>query len=129
MKKLLCMSCAVLLSACGDRETPAPDVVVADLVLVNGNVVTVDDVLPRASAVAVSGDRILAVGDDATVRGYAGPATEVIDLEGRIVVPGFIEGHGHYTSFGKPSSDCPLSLSTAIFNSSVPIEKSVFGPI
>jgi len=94
------MSCAVLLSACGDRETPAPDVVVADLVLVNGNVITVDDVLPRASAVAVSGDRILAVGDDATVREYAGPATEVIDLEGRTVVPGFIEGHGHYTSFG-----------------------------
>ena len=70
------------------------------MVLTNGNVVTVDDALPRSEAVAITGDRITAVGTAADIFPYIGDQTEVIDLEGKTAIPGFIEGHGHYTSFG-----------------------------
>ena len=90
----------VLLSflvACGDPDNAGPT---ADLLLVNADVVTVDDDRPRAQAVAVSGHRILAVGTDDEMLAYRGDDTEVIDLGGQMLIPGFIEGHGHYTSFG-----------------------------
>jgi len=80
-----------------DAEEAGP---VADLLLVNADVVTVDDALPRAEAVAIAGDRILDVGSSEAMSRYRGEDTEVIDLEGLMVIPGFIEGHGHYTSFG-----------------------------
>lgn len=72
----------------------------ADLVLRGGRVVTVDEALPEAEAVAIRGDRILFVGSDADVEAYTGPATEVIDLAGRLAIPGFIEGHGHLMGLG-----------------------------
>lgn len=90
--------CVIFLFACGDQSDQA--VSPADLVLRNGNVLTVDEDNPRAEAVAVSGDRIIAVGSNADVEALIGVATIVIDVTGRTVVPGFIEGHGHYMSFG-----------------------------
>jgi predicted amidohydrolase YtcJ len=63
-------------------------------------VVTVDDALPGAEAIAVVGDRILFVGTDEEAETYRGPDTEVIDLEGRLTIPGFIEGHAHFMSLG-----------------------------
>ena len=83
----------------------------ADLVLVNGSVVTVDSQRPRAEAVAVRGDRIIAVGTSAEIRRLTGPGTRVIDLAGRLLIPGFIEGHGHYTGLGE--SKLVLDLTTA----------------
>jgi predicted amidohydrolase YtcJ len=85
------------LSGCGGKEAGPP---AADLVLLNGNVVTVDPAQPTAHAIAVTGDRITAAGSTDSIRPYIGTATEVIDLEGQTAIPGFIEGHGHYTSFG-----------------------------
>ncbi len=73
----------------------------ADLVLKNGHVVTVDDRRPEAQAVAVTGDRIVAVGSDAEIAGYVGPRTKVIDLNGRLAIPSFIEGHGHFLGVGE----------------------------
>jgi predicted amidohydrolase YtcJ len=67
----------------------------ADLVIANAAVVTVDDRLPRASALAVDGDRIVWVGDDADVGDRIGPRTEVIDAGGASVVPGFVDSHNH----------------------------------
>ena len=72
----------------------------ADLVLVNGKIVTVDDDRPVARALAVRGDTIVAVGGDEKVRSYVSGNTRVIDLEGRLAVPGFVEGHGHFMSLG-----------------------------
>lgn len=72
-----------------DSETPS-------LILLNGRVFTAapgDD--GRATAVAVSGDRIAAVGDDRAVSALAGPGAEVIDLAGKSVLPGFHDGHLH----------------------------------
>jgi hypothetical protein len=73
----------------------------ADLVLRNGHVVTVDEKLPEAEAVAVRGDRIVAVGTDAQVARLVGPRTRVIDLRGRLAMPAFIEGHGHLLETGE----------------------------
>lgn len=78
---------------------PAPDP--ADLVLVGGNVVTLDPARPRAEALAVKGDRIAAVGTDEEIRRLVGPATRVLDLGGRLAVPGLIEGHAHFLSLGQ----------------------------
>ena len=72
----------------------------ADLVLLGGRVVTVDPEWPEAEAVAVRDGRIAAVGTTAEIEATAGPDTEVIELEGRLAIPGFIEGHGHFMGVG-----------------------------
>ncbi len=72
----------------------------ADLLLINAEVVTVDEDMPQAEAVAVEGDRILAVGSTEEMLAYRGDDTDVVDLNGQMLIPGLIEGHGHYTSFG-----------------------------
>ncbi|HEY7699392.1 MAG TPA: amidohydrolase, partial [Vicinamibacteria bacterium] len=73
----------------------------ADLVLRNGKVVTVDESRPEASAVAVRGGKIAAVGGDEEIETYIGPETEVLDLGGQLAIPGFIEGHGHFMGLGQ----------------------------
>src|SRR5260370_34269435 len=72
----------------------------ADLVLRNGKVVTMDSAKPAAQAVAVTRGRIEAVGTNAEIGKYIGPSTHVIDLSGKLTIPGFIEGHGHFTGLG-----------------------------
>ena len=100
MRFAFMIGCAATLIACGPAPDTEPSHPVADLVLTNGNVITVDDQNPSAQAVAAIGDRIFAVGSSVGIAAYIGDATEVIDLGGRTAIPGFIEGHGHYTSFG-----------------------------
>jgi predicted amidohydrolase YtcJ len=73
----------------------------ADLVLTGGKVVTVDGNVPQGEAIAINGYTITAVGSSREISAYIGDNTEVIDLEGRLVIPGFIEGHGHFTSLGR----------------------------
>ena len=77
-----------------------PESLYADTILVNGTVITVDDARPTAEAVALKGDRILYVGSNEEVRQCAGRATRVIDVGGKTVLPGFIEPHTHFMSFG-----------------------------
>ena len=96
----------VLLAACQPGGTEY-----ADLVLTGGKVVTVDDALPEAEALAVTGYTITAVGTNEEIAGHVGPSTEVVELDGRLVIPGFIEGHGHYMSLGR--SKMILDLTTA----------------
>lgn len=74
---------------------------VADLVLTNGKVVTMDPSLPEAEALAVRGHTVLAVGSSEEISALIGPQTTTIDLEGRLAVPGFVEAHGHYMSLGR----------------------------
>jgi len=71
-----------------------------NLVLVSGRVLTVDPRFSTAEAVAVGAGRILAVGRDADVRALAGPATRVIDLRGRTVLPGINDSHLHGAAYG-----------------------------
>jgi predicted amidohydrolase YtcJ len=88
--------CALVLSALAAGGCAAgPAVEPADLVLRNGHVVTVDSAQPEAQAVAVRGHAIVAVGSNDDIASYIGSGTEVIDLGGRLLIPGLIEGHGH----------------------------------
>jgi predicted amidohydrolase YtcJ len=68
----------------------------ADLLLVNGKIITVDDRFTIAQALAIKGERIVAVGSNADIERLKGPATRVIDLERRSVIPGLIDNHAHY---------------------------------
>jgi predicted amidohydrolase YtcJ len=68
----------------------------ADTIMVNGKIVTVDDRFTIAQAVAIKGSRIVAVGRNGDVRKLAGAGTREIDLEGRTVIPGLIDGHSHW---------------------------------
>ena len=83
----------------------------ATLVLTNGRIVTVDSARPEAQAVAIAGDRIIAVGSSTEIQRYVTRATRVIDLRGQLAVPGFIEGHGHWMGLGQ--SKLQLDLTTA----------------
>ena len=100
---------SILIAACEPAADSAMEP--ADLVLTGGKVVTVDDALPEAEAVAVTGYTITAVGTSEEIAGYVGPSTEVIELAGRLVIPGFIEGHGHYMALGE--SKLTLDLNNA----------------
>jgi len=79
--------CLLMISAAG---------LAADIVLVNGKIVTVDDRFTIAQAMAIKGQRILAVGTSADIRKLAGSATRVIDLKGKTVIPGLIDNHSHW---------------------------------
>lgn len=68
---------------------------VADLIVTNARVLTMDPDAPRAAAVAIAGEHILAVGGADRIAGLAGPATRIIDAAGRTLLPGFFEGHVH----------------------------------
>ena len=72
----------------------------ADLVLINGDVYTLDEARPAAEAIAVRGERIAVVGSNAEAEALVGPDTRVIDLDGAFVSPGFNDGHVHVESTG-----------------------------
>ena len=72
-----------------------------DLVLRNGVVSTMDPGWPEAEAVAIAGDRVVAIGTNRAVDSLATAHTEIIGLGGAFVMPGFIEGHGHFTGLGR----------------------------
>ena len=103
--------CACLYLGCSTTK-PSPS---ATLVLLNGNFFTADTLCPRATAVAVHGDTIMYVGDNAGARALAGPATEILDLAGAFAMPGFIEGHGHFAGLGKSLENLNL-MGTAGWN-------------
>ncbi len=72
----------------------------ADMLLINGNIYTVAEQQPKAEAVAVSGGRIVAVGRTDEILKWKGDGTHVLDLDGKTVTPGFIEGHAHFMGLG-----------------------------
>src|SRR5262245_29664820 len=72
----------------------------ADLILTNANLITLNPRLRRATALAIRGERILAVGDDRGITALASPHTRRIDLAGKTVVPGFIDSHIHMLWYG-----------------------------
>jgi predicted amidohydrolase YtcJ len=84
----------------------------ADLIIQGGRMVTMDQRAAEVEAIAVRGDRILAVGSKSQIASHAGPETRTIQLQDeQLVIPGFIEGHGHFLSLGE--SKMALDLTTA----------------
>jgi hypothetical protein len=86
---------ALALTARAGAQAPAPD-----LILHHARIYTALDAHPEAAALAIRGDRLVAVGSDAEILALEGPATRVLDLAGRTVVPGLTDAHGHFTNLG-----------------------------
>ncbi|MGH7466694.1 MAG: amidohydrolase [Longimicrobiales bacterium] len=125
---------------------PSPDndevVTMADVIYVGGNVVTVNEAQPSAEAVAVKNGRILAVGSKDEVLRHQDDGTQMIDLRGRTLVPGFVDGHSRITTYvnlqGWPELAPPPSgdvegiddivarLRNYIVNHAVPAGQAVF---
>lgn len=79
----------------------------ADLVLRGGKIVTLETPA-TAEALAARAGKIVAVGTDQQIQSYIGPSTQVIDLKGRLAVPGLIEGHGHFMGLGASKMELNL---------------------
>jgi len=80
----------------------------ADMVLINGNIVTMNPDQPKAKATAIKDGKFVAVGTNQQILPYMGKATTKIDLKGKTVVPGFIDTHVHGASFGRSLSQIDL---------------------
>jgi len=81
-------------------EVKSPPSDPADIIFHNGNVITIEKSQPLADALAIRGNLIQAVGTEEEVMAYQGAETVVIDLQGNTLMPGFVEGHTHYTRNG-----------------------------
>jgi predicted amidohydrolase YtcJ len=93
MRRHAAIAVLILLAGCAAPEA-------ADLILTNGRVYTLDEAQPWAEAVAIQGERILAVGSNGDVRRYVGSETETIDLDGVFALPGFNDAHVHIDATG-----------------------------
>ncbi len=99
----------VLLAASGQSQSkPA-----ADLIVTNAKVWTVDKSRPTAQAVAVLGERIVAVGSIAEANAWRGPNTRVIDAAGKLLLPGFNDSHVHFVSGGSQLDNVQLNDATS----------------
>jgi predicted amidohydrolase YtcJ len=101
---LSCMLASNLLA----QSTPT-----ADLIITNAKIWTVDKMHPTAEAVAVLGDRIVAVGSNADVETLHGPATRVIDAGGKLLLPGFNDAHVHFVDGGLQLESVQLNDATS----------------
>jgi len=103
--RILILTVSLFLAmGCSEKKTPA------DLIIKGGTIYTVDESNPTVEAVAVNGDTIVYAGDLGGLAKYEGEQTQVIDLQGKMMTPGFIEGHGHFMGLGY--SELNLDLTT-----------------
>jgi predicted amidohydrolase YtcJ len=94
--KLICLLVLIFsgLISCGPQKQPA------DQVIFGGKIYTADDSQPVVEAVVVQGGKIEFAGEEKEARQYIGDKTNMIDLQGKVMTPGFIEGHGHIMGVG-----------------------------
>ena len=100
MSKFIALSLAAVVALGATLVSQSNQVAPADLVLRGGRIVTLDAQIPEATALAARNGSIVALGNDAAIARYVGPNTQVVDLAGQFAMPGFIEGHGHFTGVG-----------------------------
>jgi len=79
----------------------------ADMVIQGGQIITMDETVPTAQAVAIRGNEIVAVGSEGDVATVTGPDTVVVDLAGRTLIPGFVDAHSHYYGTALSGGDDP----------------------
>ncbi|MEQ1829613.1 MAG: amidohydrolase, partial [Pirellula sp.] len=90
---------------------------IADLVILNGDIHTMDEKNPTATSVAVLGNRILAVGSEIAIRKHIGPNSQRMDAQGKLLLPGFNDSHVHFLQGGQQLSSVQLrdAISPAVF--------------
>jgi predicted amidohydrolase YtcJ len=105
---VILVACATVLFIVNRRQKLVAEP--ADLILINGKIVTVDERFPLAKWIAVQGDRIAALGSDPNgYRRHVGDRTEIVDLGGALTIPGLIESHGHFTGLGQSKTILDLT--------------------
>jgi predicted amidohydrolase YtcJ len=104
---------ATAIAVVAARGLQQPAAQPATLVLTNGKIVTVETAQPEVQAIAVSGDRIVALGTNAEIKKHVGQSTEVIDLKGQLVIPGFVESHAHFNNLGNAQLNLKLLNTTS----------------
>src|SRR5271170_8402752 len=102
------LACVVSTSAGAAQSKP-----VADLILTHAKIWTGDETRPRAQAVAVFRDRVIAVGSNAEVENLRGPGTKVIDAGGKLLLPGFNDAHVHFVDGGSQLDSVQLNDATS----------------
>ena len=111
--KLTALGVATSLIGCGSPDDAAPsstvdEQIVADTVYFGGKIITVDDANPKATAVAIKDGTIIYVGDIRGAKPLMADSTQHIDLQGRTMVPGFVDAHGHVVSAGIQAASANL---------------------
>ena len=105
MKKkyfLLCINIILIITGCESKY--------ADMVIHNGTIYTMSDYNPIAETVIVKDGKIMNVGNQINYRSYIGEKTKILDLNGATMIPGFIEGHGHFMGLGYAKMRLDLSV-------------------
>jgi predicted amidohydrolase YtcJ len=105
----LCFFVAWIALGCLGKEATAQAKPAADLIVTHAKVWTVDRTQPVAEAVAVIGERIVAVGTNAEVNAWRGPATREIDAKGKLLLPGFNDAHVHFVDGGRQLDSVQLN--------------------
>tara|TARA_R110002096_G_scaffold64920_3_gene158016 strand:- start:1831 stop:3564 length:1734 start_codon:yes stop_codon:yes gene_type:complete len=102
IRAILVVVVTLSIIACGDEPEPvgADDVPVADHILRSGRIVTMNGASDIVAAVAIADGKILAVGENEQIDGFAGSETQVIDLDGKVVTPGMVDSHIHALGYG-----------------------------
>ncbi|MDH3907506.1 MAG: amidohydrolase [Gammaproteobacteria bacterium] len=111
--KMTALGAAANLVGCGSPDKTAPSSTVdrpeaADAVYLNGKIITVDDANPKATAVAIKDGEIIYVGDIRGAKPMMAESTRQIDLQGRTMVPGFVDAHGHVVNAGFQAASANL---------------------
>jgi predicted amidohydrolase YtcJ len=105
---LLALVCCLVLPEPNQAQSKTP----ADLIITDAKIWTVDKSVPTAQAVAVLGDRIVALGSDTDLDAWRGPGTRVIDAGGKLLLPGFNDAHVHFVSGGRQLDSIQLNDAT-----------------
>jgi predicted amidohydrolase YtcJ len=119
LRFLLVLFIPFLLVQCSEKKTPA------DLIIKGGTIYTVESENPKVDAVAIIADTIAYAGNLSGLVKYEGEQTKVIDLAGRTMTPGFIEGHGHFMGLGYNELNLDLMNVTSYEEMVVKVKEAV----
>ena len=97
-RRTLCrlLAIAIIISLCASLQAASPPSNAADTIILNARIYTVNPQQPSAEALAISGEKILAVGTKNEIEKYRGASTRIIDAQGHLVLPGFVDCHIHF---------------------------------
>lgn len=130
------IGCIIAVVFSGTSHAASNLEVKADFVLTNGKIYTVNDKQPWAEAVAIKGDKIIYVGDNDGSKAFVGKDSQQIDLQDRMVLPGFVESHIHIAMGGATTSGVILEMSDSLeevlkkveeYAKTHPEKKTIFG--
>ncbi|MFK7949292.1 MAG: amidohydrolase [Saprospiraceae bacterium] len=102
IKNSVYVICLLFLSACSEKQ-------IADLIVINGNIATMNDNEPSAEAIAIKDGKIIAIGSNEDILKYKHESTKEIDADNQFVMPGLIDGHAHFSSLGNSLMQLRLS--------------------